>query len=247
MTREEAIQVLQRIKLNDIGIVVEPNWYKGMEQDAEKAINMAISALKDEPLSHEEAWEQIETHDSDLISREDAMQVLCSYCSETFCTCPDDGCFYGAEMAMLKVLPSVEAEDRLYIKIYADDEPSVMAEKIYQICGEQNRETAEWLKEYFPSAEKPVDGDLISRADAIKEIDKQYPFADYYVREQFEKIIKGINGLPSADRPIGEWNPMYDNTWMCSNCEKCEQFGENIESTSDFCPNCGAYMKGGKE
>lgn len=47
-----------------------------------------------------------------------------------------------------------EAEDRLYIKIYADDEPSVMAEKLYQICGEtQNGEVAEWLKEYFPSAE----------------------------------------------------------------------------------------------
>lgn len=42
-------------------------------------------------------------------------------------------------------------EDRLYIKIYADDEPSVKAEKPYQICGEtQNREVAEWLKEYFP-------------------------------------------------------------------------------------------------
>lgn len=46
---------------------------------------------------------------------------------------------------------SVEAENRHYIKIYADDEPSVKAEKLYQICGEtQNREVAEWLKEYFP-------------------------------------------------------------------------------------------------
>ena len=49
---------------------------------------------------------------------------------------------------------SSEADDRLYIKIYADDEPSVKAEKLYQICGEtQNREVTEWLKEYFPSAE----------------------------------------------------------------------------------------------
>lgn len=50
-----------------------------------------------------------------------------------------------------------EATDRLYIKIYADDEPSVMAEKLYQICGEtQNGEVAEWLKEYFPSADRPT-------------------------------------------------------------------------------------------
>lgn len=57
----------------------------------------------------------------------------------------------------IEALPSIEAEDRHYIKIYADDEPSVKAEKLYQICGEtQNREVAEWLKEYFPSAEPRV-------------------------------------------------------------------------------------------
>lgn len=49
---------------------------------------------------------------------------------------------------------SAEAENRLYIMIYADDEPSVKAEKLYQICDEeQNREVAEWLKEYFPYEE----------------------------------------------------------------------------------------------
>ena len=54
----------------------------------------------------------------------------------------------------LDMLPSADAEDRLYIKIYADDEPSVKAEKLYQICGEtQNRDVAEWLKEYFPTAD----------------------------------------------------------------------------------------------
>lgn len=51
----------------------------------------------------------------------------------------------------LESLPSADAEDRHYIKIYADDEPSVKVEKLYQICGEtQSKEVAEWLKEYFP-------------------------------------------------------------------------------------------------
>lgn len=60
---------------------------------------------------------------------------------------------------------SAEAEDRLYIRIYADDEPSVKAEKLYQICGEtQNREVTKWLKEYFPSAEA-VRGEWIKTAD----------------------------------------------------------------------------------
>lgn len=54
-----------------------------------------------------------------------------------------------------------EAEDKLYIKIYADDEPSVKAEKLYQICGKtQSREVAEWLKEYFPFVE-PKTGEWI--------------------------------------------------------------------------------------
>lgn len=74
---------------------------------------------------------------------------------------------------LLESLPSAEAEDRLYIKIYADDEPSVKAEKLYQICDEtQNREVAEWLKEYFPSAE-PVQG-WISVGERLPENSGRY-------------------------------------------------------------------------
>ena len=50
--------------------------------------------------------------------------------------------------------------------------------------------------------------------------------------------------LPGAERKTGRWIPMFDNTWQCSECERCEQFGENIESTSNFCPHCGASMRG---
>lgn len=86
----------------------------------------------------------------DLISRRDAIAYFFRpYSNEELYSNID------IEKA-LNALPSAtsaEVEDRLYIKIYADDEPSVKAEKLYQICGEtQNREVAEWLKEYFPSA-----------------------------------------------------------------------------------------------
>lgn len=59
----------------------------------------------------------------------------------------------------LKMYKSADEQDddRLYIKIYADDEPSRKAEKLYQICGETERqEVAQWLKEYFPSADRPT-------------------------------------------------------------------------------------------
>lgn len=63
-----------------------------------------------------------------------------------------------------------DAENKHYIKIYADDEPSVKAEKLYQICGEtQNREVAEWLKEYFPSVDRPQ-GEWIKRHEIINQI-----------------------------------------------------------------------------
>lgn len=65
--------------------------------------------------------------------------------------------FDKANKIILDALADRPTEDRLYIKIYADDEPSVKAEKLYQICGEtENRETAKWLKEYFPSADRPM-------------------------------------------------------------------------------------------
>lgn len=63
---------------------------------------------------------------------------------------------YEADMVRrLKEALSAEVNNRLYIKIYADDKSSVKAEKLYQICDEaQNGEVAKWLKEYFPSAKE---------------------------------------------------------------------------------------------
>ena len=60
---------------------------------------------------------------------------------------------------VLESLPSADEQDdnRLYIRIYANDEPSMKAEKLYQICGEtESQEVAQWLKEYFPSADRPT-------------------------------------------------------------------------------------------
>ena len=168
---------------------------------------MKGALLKDEPLSHEEAWAEIEAKEqepkfyteddywngnvesSDLISREDAMQVLCSYCSETFCICPDDGCFYGAEMAMLKALQS---------------------------------------------ADRPKGGTV----RAYKIVDQHSTSGD--------KVVY------SADRPMGEWIERED--WNGDNYYDCSVCGESFvlcDGTPSmnlyhFCPNCGAYMKGGE-
>ena len=89
--------------------------------------------------------------------------------------------------------------------------------------------------------------DLISRADAIELLTKiifdEPPYLDsetlcrIYAEEQ-------INTLPSADRPHGEWNrhELFENPWYT--CSVCNYHGRN---DFNFCPNCGADMRGEDE
>ena len=92
--------------------------------------------------------------------------------------------------------------------------------------------------------------DLIKRADAIKAVRS--------VTGSYVPFLSGINvtlpieceialqAVPSADRPQGEWVETSEGT-MCSNCHKFPyDDGEYHIANwhSDFCPNCGARMKG---
>lgn len=84
-----------------------------------------------------------------LISREDAIEALDK--EYRYTDKSDDWDGLETAIKIIKALSPADAENRLYVKIYADDEPFVKAEKLYQICGEtQNKEVTEWLKEYFP-------------------------------------------------------------------------------------------------
>lgn len=57
----------------------------------------------------------------------------------------------------------LQDDNGLYIKIYANDEPSRKVEKLYQICDEtESQEVTQWLKEYFPFADRPI-GEWINR------------------------------------------------------------------------------------
>ena len=93
--------------------------------------------------------------------------------------------------------------------------------------------------------------DLISRADAVA-----YPLGfDHYDKENgsreficgVESYREYIQHLPSVSaKRVGEWifNGYADEnkSWfICSECEH-SQFHK-----SNYCPNCGAYMKGGAE
>lgn len=108
--------------------------------------------------------------------------------------------------------------------------------------------------------------DLISRAEAIEAIEN----TDWYHQNQNKDMVHGANddehqawykaqdiykaleAVPSADRPRGHWIDMADFE-QCSVChgthlkEVDTYYGKAIWIKTDFCPNCGADMRGEDE
>ena len=79
--------------------------------------------------------------------------------------------------------------------------------------------------------------DIIYREDAMQ-VAFLYPFFA-------DALMEEIKSIPSADRPQGEWI-IHSNGKMCD-CSACnESYDRTFEYVDEwnFCPNCGARMKG---
>ena len=107
--------------------------------------------------------------------------------------------------------------------------------------------------------EEAKTGDLISRADAIEAVrmsEHRITIADeqggvgtvkwdmwgVYTAE----AVEAIKALPSAEAVQGEWGHMIadgkdGSHWYEYECSRC---GEVVLRPYNFCPNCGAKMKG---
>lgn len=64
-----------------------------------------------------------------------------------------------------------------------------------------------------------------------------------------EKTVPAI--VEKIERPTGEWKVWEDERWgkeyyFCSKCN-CQPYYEHSIYTLNFCPNCGAKMKGEEE
>lgn len=97
-----------------------------------------------------------------------------------------------------------------------------------------------------------VSEDCISRADLLKTIDdnvsQQYSDTyETYGLDLWALFVRIVKNAPSVvpSRAEGEWITEQDSyEIICSNCES-EAFSEYGEwFKSDYCPNCGAKMKG---
>ena len=113
-----------------------------------------------------------------------------------------------------------------------------------------------------------MNNDLISR-EALKKALKEYKYCGFY-----DKVIEIIDNAPTVDikdeiagaynegymcgsreaekaRPQGEWievdikSTPYGGYTCNRKCNKCGYFTR--EYRLNFCPNCGAKMKGGAE
>lgn len=102
---------------------------------------------------------------------------------------------------------------------------------------------AEWKEPFGKMMEFEPSGDLISRADAKKEV---------YVlgkNSSINDIWECLDALPSADRPQGEWvdRLLGEDTskvlpWERYYCPICNQYTSGDDF--NYCPNCGARMRG---
>lgn len=93
-------------------------------------------------------------------------------------------------------------------------------------------------------------GDLISRQDAIDALGEEpevwYSDDDIGngMRTQWGCDREAIEALPSAQQK-GKWIYLYDGNYKCSECGAwwtCEE--TPVNSGMNFCPNCGADMRG---
>ena len=68
-----------------------------------------------------------------------------------------------------------------------------------------------------------------------------------------DEVYNAIDNAPTVERPKGEWyktgqsfiNPNKFKNYGCSNC--FYELDEHIRIKPNFCPNCGADMRGDKE
>ena len=75
--------------------------------------------------------------------------------------------------------------------------------------------------------------DIIYREDAMN-------LLWYFQDECCSAVVGDFEKLPSADRPQGEWIDVNGDgsLWRCDQCK------DTACCKGNFCPNCGARMKG---
>ena len=93
--------------------------------------------------------------------------------------------------------------------------------------------------------------DLISRQQAIEAVEKsmyENPHENAIIRgmhdHEHRHFLTILMGLPSAqpERPKGKW--IHQVKFSRVECDQCGKVFRNSFAPKNFCPNCGADMRG---
>ena len=87
-----------------------------------------------------------------------------------------------------------------------------------------------------------MDDDLISR----KELRRAFKESGYFTGPWLHWARLVIDIAPAAERPKGEWIDTGSMEECWAEWFKCSVCGRESH-WQDFCPNCGADMRGGKK
>jgi len=97
-----------------------------------------------------------------------------------------------------------------------------------------------------------VSSDLITFAKSVDEMIDNVPTVEAYPFEQVQELVKlnqqFAQEIEDLKRPQGEW--IIDGHHIrCNKCNEyiCNTDGEGDKIPNNFCPNCGADMRGDKE
>lgn len=96
--------------------------------------------------------------------------------------------------------------------------------------------------------------DLISRQDAVSEIDEWIQMAtgngtDMAIKDFLSFLKERIESLPSAEPKTGKWVDCRRGCNYYANCSNCGMQIDVKEKGGypNFCENCGADMRGEEE
>lgn len=102
-------------------------------------------------------------------------------------------------------------------------------------CGQEHRQLAEWLKELKIYKQEPCDA--ISREWLMRRATERF-----YTTNYFNHISAMIEEAPpvTPNKRKGHWIHFSQS----DDCSECGYSTGKYESPSNFCPNCGADMRG---
>ena len=247
------------------------DWNKAMESAQEllsalpsaKQVTSKLKKPCDSLLTDDNDDSKEQKSKLDLISREDALQCKPEFLNPNPNDNPNNypigwNDAIKAWYAEINALPSADAVSREFYEEAvkanhglakelcelkaSSDRPTVIRSKCF-LSAEDFKKWAKRIREENPNAIViPCDAEVVSTDAVNRDVYNKRTQADEEIidsyRKEFQKAL-------SADRPSGEWIDVHEDghSWFVAKCSQCGK----TNRINNYCPSCGAFMKGGNE